>query len=97
MRVQAARQRDAYFDFLKNERRLSPHTLSNYRRDLDTLAAFCDARGLDDWRALTVQQARARAAPPHEGGRRGPPPPPRPRAVRAAVLLRAAPRRACVH
>src|SRR4030065_484703 len=75
MKAQAARQLDAYFDFLKNERRLSPHTLGSYRRDLDTLAAFCDAHGLDDWRALTVQQARAFAAQLHRQGlARGRPP-----------------------
>ena len=71
MKAQAARQLDAYFDFLKNERRLSPHTLGSYRRDLDTLAAFCDAHGLDDWRALTVQQARAFAAQLHRQGLAG--------------------------
>ncbi|MBS1236715.1 MAG: tyrosine recombinase XerC, partial [Proteobacteria bacterium] len=71
MKAQAARQLDAYFDFLKNERRLSPHTLSNYRRDLGTLAAFCDAHGLDDWRALQVQQARAFAAQLHRQGLAG--------------------------
>src|SRR4030065_705005 len=71
MKAQAARQLDAYFDFLKNERRLSPHTLSNYRRDLGTLALFCDARSLDDWRAITVQQARAFAAQLHRQGLAG--------------------------
>jgi integrase/recombinase XerC len=71
MKQQAARQLDTYFNFLKNERRLSPHTLSNYRRDLDTLAAFCDAHGLDDWSALTVQQARAFAAQLHRQGLAG--------------------------
>ena len=71
MKAQAARQLDAYFDFLKNERRLSPHTLGSYHRDLDTLAAFCDAHGLDDWRALTVQQARAFAAQLHRQGLAG--------------------------
>jgi integrase/recombinase XerC len=71
MKAQAARQLDAYFEYLKNERRLSPHTLSNYRRDLDTLTAFCDAHGLDDWRALHVQQARAFAAQLHRQGLAG--------------------------
>jgi integrase/recombinase XerC len=71
LKTQAARQLDAYFQYLKNERRLSPHTLSNYRRDLDTLAAFCDAHDLDDWRALNVQQARAFAAQLHRQGLAG--------------------------
>jgi len=71
MKAQAARQLNVYFDFLKNERRLSPHTLSNYRRDLHTLVMFCDACGLDEWRALHVQQARAFAAQLHRQGLAG--------------------------
>lgn len=71
MKAQADRQRNAYFDFLKNERRLSPHTLSNYRRELDVLAIYGDAHGLDDWRALSVPQARAFAAQLHRQGLAG--------------------------
>jgi len=71
MKAQATRQLDAYFDFLKNERRLSPHTLSNYRRDLTTLATFCSAHDLDHWRALTLQHARAFAAQLHRQGLAG--------------------------
>jgi integrase/recombinase XerC len=71
LKSKAVRQLDAYFDFLKNERRLSPHTLSNYRHDLDSLAAFCDAHGIDDWRTLSVQNARAFAAQLHRQGLAG--------------------------
>lgn len=71
MKAQADRQRNAYFDFLKNERRLSPHTLSNYRRELDVLAMYGDAHGFDDWRALSVPQARAFAAQLHRQGLAG--------------------------
>lgn len=71
MKAQAARQLDAYFDFLKNERRLSPHTLSNYRHDLDSLAAFCDAHGIDDWQTLNAQNSRAFAAQLHRQGLAG--------------------------
>lgn len=71
MKSKAARQLDAYFDFLKNERRLSPHTLSNYRHDLDSLTAFCDAHGIDDWCTLSVQNSRAFAAQLHRQGLAG--------------------------
>jgi len=71
MKAPAARQLETYFDFLKNERRLSPHTRSNYRRDLGMLVVFCDARGFDDWRKLHVQQARAFAAQLHRQGLAG--------------------------
>lgn len=71
MKAKAERQLDAYFDFLRNERRLSPHTISNYRRDLNALTTFCDAHGLDNWRALQVQQARAFATQLHRQGLAG--------------------------
>jgi integrase/recombinase XerC len=71
MKAQSARQLDAYFEYLKNERRLSSHTLSSYRHDLDTLAAFCVTHGIDDWRTLTAQQARAFAAQLHRQGLAG--------------------------
>lgn len=35
-----------YLDYLRTVRRLSPHTLSNYRRDLASLCRFCDGRHL---------------------------------------------------
>jgi integrase/recombinase XerC len=71
LKAQAARQLDAYFDFLKNERRLSPHTLSNYRHDLDTLATFCDEHGIEVWHTLNAQHSRAFAAQLHRQGLAG--------------------------
>lgn len=55
----ATRELDGFFQYLKSERRLSPHTASGYRRDLDALLRFCEAQNLSDWRALKVPQARA--------------------------------------
>ena len=68
---QANRQRDAFFQYLKSERRLSPHTASGYRRDLDALTRFCEAQALDDWRVLKVHEARAFAAHLHHHGLAG--------------------------
>jgi len=71
MKAQSARRLDAFFQYLKTERRLSPHTLGNYRRDLDTFSAFCAAQGLDDWRALDIARARMFAAQLHRQGLSG--------------------------
>lgn len=51
-----------YRRYLLTERRLSPHTDSNYARDLAALVRFCDARGLRDWAALDSQHIRTFAA-----------------------------------
>ncbi len=59
---------ERYLAHLRAERRLSPHTESNYRRDLAALAAFCDAAGLVDWKVLDAQHVRTFAARQHRGG-----------------------------
>lgn len=40
---------DRFIEHLAHERRLSPHTRSNYRRDLVALQCFCDHAGIDTW------------------------------------------------
>ena len=54
--------------YLTSERRLSPHTDSNYTRDLKALVKYCDRAGLADWGALDSQHVRAFAAHSHAGG-----------------------------
>ncbi|MFP5410260.1 MAG: site-specific integrase, partial [Gammaproteobacteria bacterium] len=46
---------ERYLQHLAAERRLSPHTVANYRRDLETLMQFADGRPLD---ALTSTDLR---------------------------------------
>ncbi|MFQ5645078.1 MAG: tyrosine recombinase XerC [Thiogranum sp.] len=53
---------------LRDEKQLSPHTLSNYRRDLLGVVRFCDAQGIPHWRQLCPQQVRAFAAQTHRQG-----------------------------
>lgn len=65
------RELDGFFQYLKSERRLSPHTASGYRRDLDALQRFCDTQGLSGWRVLKVSQARAFATYLHRHGLAG--------------------------
>lgn len=56
---------------LRDERRLSPHTLSNYRRDLAQALAFCTREGIDAWRDLLPGQVRRYAAALHRRGLSG--------------------------
>jgi integrase/recombinase XerC len=37
---------DAYFEHLRSERQVSPHTLDGYRRDLAKVVTFCDKQQL---------------------------------------------------
>lgn len=63
------------FDWLKrfeqhllHERRLSPHTHSNYRRDLQAVVRYCDTQGIGDWTGLGPQHVRQLAASAHRRG-----------------------------
>jgi len=53
---------------VSNERRLSRHTSSAYRRDLDALIAWCDKQGIEDWSKLDHGHVRSFAARSHAAG-----------------------------
>ena len=53
---------------LRDERQLSPHTLINYRRDLESVVQFCDQHGIARWSELHPQQVRSYAAQIHRQG-----------------------------
>lgn len=57
-----------YLTQLQIERRLSPHTVTGYRRDLERLLRFCDDQGIDDWSRLDQHQVRRFAAMLHRQG-----------------------------
>jgi integrase/recombinase XerC len=59
---------DAYLAHLSKERRLSPHTASNYARDLRALADFAERGNLESWKSLDSQHVRMFAARAHAGG-----------------------------
>jgi integrase/recombinase XerC len=61
-------QIDAYLKHLGTERRLSPHTATNYARDLRALADYMVRGNLDDWRKVDTQHVRVFAARTHAGG-----------------------------
>ena len=56
--------------FISNlaQRNLSPHTRSNYTRDLATLREFCMKQGVNDWATLDVHHVRAFVAARHRQG-----------------------------
>jgi integrase/recombinase XerC len=57
-----------YLAHLSTERRLSPHTDSNYRRDLLAFADWCDGQQLPDWTTIDAQHVRVHAARCHRDG-----------------------------
>jgi integrase/recombinase XerC len=59
---------DGYLAHLSRERRLSPHTASNYARDLRALAEYASRFKLTHWKSLDSQHVRLFAARAHAGG-----------------------------
>jgi integrase/recombinase XerC len=58
----------AFLQRLKTERRLSPHTVSAYQRDLNALLGFCAREGLESFAALDSYAIRGFAAESHRRG-----------------------------
>lgn len=59
---------DRFLAHLRDERRLSPHTVSGYGRDLAALASFAHEAGLRDWDAVDHHRVRDFAARSHRRG-----------------------------
>ncbi|HXW10127.1 MAG TPA: tyrosine recombinase XerC [Steroidobacteraceae bacterium] len=59
---------ERYLGSLRHERQLSPHTASNYGRDLAALVDYCATQGLTAWSQLDTQHLRAFAAREHRRG-----------------------------
>ena len=62
------RQLDAFCTHLRSERQVSEHTQLAYRRDLDTVLAYCTTVGISDWKALQIQHLRQLIARRHHQG-----------------------------
>lgn len=58
MREEAIRQREAFLDTLRFQRRSSSHTLAGYARDLARLQEFCERHGIETWSELNTQDLR---------------------------------------
>ncbi len=59
---------DRFLDHLRDERRLSPHTCSGYRRDLQPFLDWLREQGVADWRQVRDQHIRRYAAQRHRQG-----------------------------
>jgi integrase/recombinase XerC len=59
---------DAFLHHLTHERRMSPHTIDSYRRDLTRLLAWRRERGGADWPDMTDGEVRTFVAHRHRGG-----------------------------
>ncbi|WP_432697239.1 tyrosine recombinase XerC [Marinobacterium sp. YM272] len=61
----------AFLRYLQGERQLSPHTLKNYRRDLERLDEQLQLLGLAGWRELDERRLRRAVAQLHGNGLSG--------------------------
>jgi len=61
----------AFFQFLKTEKRYSKHTLSSYQRDLNAFVQYCQQAELNGWQAIDHQHIRSYAAQVHRKGLSG--------------------------
>jgi len=59
---------DRFIDHLAIERRLSPLTCKNYRRDLELLLAFAEKADLNDWAGLDSEHIRSYSATSYRKG-----------------------------
>ena len=59
---------DQYIQMLRREKYYSPHTCSNYRRDLQRFGAFLERRNITAWDAVDYNQVAGYAAERHRGG-----------------------------
>lgn len=57
-----------YLLHLREQRQLSPHTLSNYRRDLGAAVGWCDRHDITRWHELGGQDVRNWSAECHRKG-----------------------------
>ena len=62
---------EAFLGHLAHERRLSPHTLTNYRRDLLGIHTWSDTEGVDGWERLGEHEIRRYIAWRHRNGASG--------------------------
>ncbi len=49
---------DSFLHYLEQEKRMSPHTVSNYQRDLKQFIHFCDDTKLHDWQEIRSRHIR---------------------------------------
>lgn len=62
------KQTSPYWDFLRIEKQASPHTLSNYQRQLSAVCEMLDSAGVCDWLALDSSTVRWVLSQSHKQG-----------------------------
>jgi integrase/recombinase XerC len=67
----ATQHLDGFFRHLGDERRLSPLTLTHYRRDLSQCMVYCDGAGVADWKHLNPAEVRGWVSALHRRGLSG--------------------------
>jgi integrase/recombinase XerC len=63
-----SREVERFLSHARGERRLSPHTVAAYRRDLAILTAHCTASGLSKWAEIDVHDIRTLVGKEHRRG-----------------------------
>lgn len=71
MTPQAQQWPERFLQHLQHERRLSPHTLESYHRDLSRLQEYCDSMEIAEWQALDSHAVRGFVAWRHRRGAGG--------------------------
>ncbi|MDH5546305.1 MAG: tyrosine recombinase XerC [Gammaproteobacteria bacterium] len=56
---------DQFLGYLRLEKSSSPHTISNYRRDIVDFLSYCQAQSVDDWAAVRASHLRQYSAHCH--------------------------------
>ncbi len=62
---------DDFHNYLKSERRYSPHTLAAYQRDLNAFMAFCKQQNISSWQQVDDLHVRGFVASQHRKGLSG--------------------------
>lgn len=57
-----------FLSYLDHERRFSPHTITNYERDLKSVQAYCEKQDIATWREMGEFQVRMFVAAGHRKG-----------------------------
>jgi integrase/recombinase XerC len=68
MQPLAEQQLHEFLEVLRIQQRASPHTLSNYARDLEQLQRYCEKLGLQDWMELDAHRIREHLSLRHREG-----------------------------
>lgn len=68
MAPEALQRLEQYLEVLRVQRRMSPHTLAAYTRDLGRLVDYCGRREIGEWTRVTGHQVRHHVAERHRVG-----------------------------